>query len=1089
MFYHIYLVYRENQKTKVVYKTTVTNITTAQLTDITNDILYIPVIYTSDIETPLSEDLVLQQKNLVITDAVINITKPTISYENLSNSILLNSNIPNTVFAFGYSSLYQNLNDNKLNLYQLDESCDRVYIIGKVAKHITETFPELNIKIDKTFYSHNSEALVILLQQELSEDINIYSIQQTALKQWTILNNSNKTLYATNSKNETIVIPFTIENDINALSLTTATLSEDLYQIYFYDGITKYYKDITLKNNTLDLTHSVINNIKFSGIDTNKVLITWDTVLYTEEYEIVCNDEIIATTSDTQYEFDVEKYLTYTIGIRAINIFSSSKTTYKTFYKIRKPEQPEVQIHGIDNVAIYFPKYDGIDSLYCYVYGVTYPDKKYEFIGCTHDYKFNLKKEHIEEYDEFVYRYEISDSFSEYSDIFTFIHPTIFNRRITIEYLDMLEHKFLDCLIKWNLDSDAQGYEIFKNGLPIEKLDANTNSFRLPALSGDVICLHSYYGLREAESNIIKVDDIVDKLPINTDIDFNVDSIIDKTITLVWDINEDVFALDIFIFNKQGVLVNNALDYRGQYIALTVPDYDTYTITAQIKRISNPTDITNYIKYIDITTIKAQISNIIEDEINNKLLLKINPIESITNPRYIVEIKDTILNAICLYDYDSINENNTLPIEYILDNPIEIKYKIIGKVENNYYIETAYSDIVPYANDNSISFTATVTQLSNLPKTYGNIIQIDIDDSMSLNKPLVYDIVITTETGKRLTYTVSNLSLDGSFMFGNAFDNNFGLNNSLPLIVDLKELVNATILITGYRFNDSYTIKLDYNYLPLPKITEITKVLVDCKQNSYVYDIEWIQEPKTMYRLIDTKTKKEYEINGSSIHLELEELTQSFLIYSYNISGISNPMVIDIPLLTQPVNINTINGNKEVSMRFDKVSYANEYRLYIDNQEYMSSIENNLLLKQFTGEKDIIVRACYINSIYTVLGLPSIYRYIPKTIDNAYTLDYSLINENKLIRLQIKEDTIEENVKFINFIVLGESNETLYKKVLNIPIDDFKFVYEIPNSNDISLIYAELTNGWEVRRTNIIDLSEGIFRFEDDKGSFGSNFI
>ena len=94
-----------------------------------------------------------------------------------------------------------------------------------------------------------------------------------------------------------------------------------------------------------------------------------------------------------------------------------------------------------------------------------------------------------------------------------------------------------------------------------------------------------------------------------------------------------------------------------------------------------------------------------------------------------VEVKDTVLNERFFYNYDSINKNNTLPIKYVIDNPIEVKYKITGNIENSYYIETAYSDIVSYDNNNSISFTATVTQLSNLPKGYGNIIQILITET------------------------------------------------------------------------------------------------------------------------------------------------------------------------------------------------------------------------------------------------------------------------------------------------------------------------------------------------------------------------
>lgn len=826
-----------------------------------------------------------------------------------------------------------------------------------------------------------------------------------------------------------------------------------------------------------------------SAISKNKnVCLKWKKVK-DALYNIYNEDKIIkfSNLKNNTIEF-IEEELNkeYTYYITAVNFAGETNLEEADSIKIfnfGQSKPPIIQNIVLDDystaVEIIQEEFNDINKLQLDTF--FYSDKgivKYSLLKHTSFNSYIIPKNKIANYYRVSVRYK--DSYSTVSEPVYYKLPRPIQPVLKVSIQDIIDKDTFICLLEWTSHIDDMAYSIFRNGIEYCKLPKTSNSKIMVLHNNDKVCVHSHIGYENTESNIVKICydySNFDNLKVT------LVSIIDKTVKLNWMLFLKEYLLDLFIFNSTGDLVSTIKNYDKNTIDIITPDYGNYYISAKIKLKNSKEYITDFIEFANIETIKPIIPTIIEDTINNELILKMTPIISFNEQLYTVVIKDINTSEI-----DYINSNNSeIIIEQYDINTKEINY-FITKQNSTYTHVTGYSDSIIYDKVNDIEFTATVTQLSNLPKKYGNVIQIDIDDSMSLNKPLVYNIVITTETGERLTYIVSNSNLNDSFIFDNTFDSNFGLNG-LPLIVDLKYLVNATISITGYRFNNNYTIKLDYNYLLLPKPTEITKVSVDCQQNLYIYNIEWIQEPKTMYRLVDTKTKKEYEINGSFIHLELEELTQSFLIYSYNISGISNPMVIDIPLLTQPTNINTINGNKEVNMRFNKVSLANEYRLYINNQEYMSTTENNLLLKQFTGEKDIIVRACYVNSVYTILGLPSVYRYTPKTIDNAYVLDYSLINDNKLIRLQIKEDTIEENVKFINFIVLGESNKILYKKILNIPIDDFKFVYEIPNSNNISLIYAELTNGWEVRRTNIIDLSEGIFRFEDNKGNFGSSFI
>lgn len=505
MFYHIYLAYKENQETKIIYKTSVTNMTTVQLTDVPNDILYIPIILASTVSTPEDTEEVLTNPNIIVADAVINMTKPNINYTNIeeTNTIELTSDIPNTTFMYKYDNTsYITLNGNSLNSYLINYLYDNISVIGVITKHINETFEELGITIDKTFYSHKSDILTIPLQYELASE-NYYTLEQVDLKKWEIINISDTIIHIT-CDDETILLNPNLHY----------ILSEGKYTITIYNGVTSYSKNVVLRNNVLDLSTEKVQNIQITKISDTEAIITWEQMLYAEEYEIEYENKILGTTTDTQYTFTFNKNLmSHTLNIVAKNIFTTSKNSYKVFYSLPKPQAPIININGVNDVTISFTTPMECSSVYCLVYGVTYPDRQYEYIGYTHNFKFNLTKEHIDNYTEFVYRYEIYGSFSEYSDVFNFKHPTIFNRSITIEYLNLLDNNLLDCLIKWDLDPLAQQYAIFKNGLYIDSLTDKESSFRLPVLLGDVICVHSYFGLREAESNIIRVG----QTPFDTD--------------------------------------------------------------------------------------------------------------------------------------------------------------------------------------------------------------------------------------------------------------------------------------------------------------------------------------------------------------------------------------------------------------------------------------------------------------------------------------------------------------------------------------------------------------------------------------------
>lgn len=1079
MFYHIYLAYRENNETKFIYKTTTTDTTSVYLEDIPKNVLYIPVMYASEDKTAVSVENVLKQKNLITANAIINLPVPKISYTSTDkeNHIRLKSNLVDTVYNYGYTEeCDREIIKDILNGNILDRSKENVYITGKASRHIKTNFPEFGININTMFYGQSSEPLVLPLNKELED--NTYTLKQITLNKWLV---NNKTEF-----------PLSLYDDKNVLfgtidMLGMGAVPEGNYKLVLYKGITKYTGTLNLTSKILDLSDFRVMSIEFNKIDNTKALVTWSAVSSADEYDVIYDNEVIHTTDKCEYEFPLNSNAFYSIDIRAKNKFSVTKPSVSTFYKLDKPTIPTVTINGVDDVVMYLPK-QPVDSLKCYVYGVEHPTGKYVFLGCTDNYEFSFELKHVEMFDEFVYRYGLNNSYSEYSDILEFVHPTIFNRRLLVEYLSVIEKDYLDCLFRWRLDPLAQKYSIYKNGLFIADIDLNSGFFRLPAYVGDVVCLHSYYGLKESESNIVIVGNDVEDIPVSNEINLKIESSIDKTITVNWFIYEDVFDVDIYVFDIQDNMIHKKDNAQGTSASFIVPNYGKYKVTAKVRRTDKPDEETDFARYVDVVTAKAQKPNIIEDTNNNRLMLKLYEVNNIVNPTYTVKIVEPTTDKLLVYHYTDIKDG-LVPLEYTGHKHIKISYNIHGKHEDGYYLETGFSDAVVYYNTNDIVFTATVEQMSNLPNTYGNVIQIDIDDSMSPSKPLYFDIVIEKENGDILKFTIPNSRANNSFMFGNLFETSFGLDMILPLIVDLKEMVGATITITGHRFNHSYTVVLHYNVMPLPKPVKVLEMLVDCKPDLYTYDFKWEREPDTMYKLTDLTTNIDYEIYDSTAHLELPTFSNSFSLFSYNISGRTEAVFMEVPIMTETYGIQVVNGNKEVRMSFSPVSYATEYKLYIDNREYMNVTTTDFLLKPFAGEKEITVRACYSRDIYTVLGYPSSYLYTPKTIDNNYILDYSLINDNKFIRLQIQNEIIEENVKWVNFYVLGESNETIFKKVLEKPIDDLKYVYEIPNLNSINIMYAELVNGWSVQRTNIIDLATGIFIFDYPKGNFDSNFV
>ena len=379
---------------------------------------------------------------------------------------------------------------------------------------------------------------------------------------------------------------------------------------------------------------------------------------------------------------------------------------------------------------------------------------------------------------------------------------------------------------------------------------------------------------------------------------------------------------------------------------------------------------------------------------------------------------------------------------------------------------------------------------------YGNKIQINIQEVIDKELPLYFDIKIIKDNGKETVFNkIKYQTYNDIFMFGNTFGLPFGdtINNKyFPLTIDLEELCDATIEIIGYKGISKHIVVLNYQYIKVPQQVQLTKVEADYKDNRYEYNFEWLLDNNTtqQYYCIENKDTGEIynKIDTNTFNLISDNHITNFTIYSYNISGRTDEITIFTPFIDKTTAIVT-NLNKEVKIDIKPVDYTKKYMLYIDNNIYMESEVPVFNLNKFVGIKDITIRCIYINNIYTIYGLPYTFTYTPNTIEGTYKILKHILENS--IRIQLKNDTIDEDTRYINICTVNNKNITKIIKTLDIPIDDFKFVLELTNKEIklLNSIYFELVNGWEVNRTNIIELQSGYFRFGDTDGNFSHPFL
>lgn len=1108
MFYHIYLVSRENDNTTVEYKKTVENINAVKIDNIPVDKLVIPVIVSTETEEIPDNEDVLSHKNISISNPIIRIPIPTVEVDRKGN---ITSNDNNTIFYLG-----DTLVNSPIHRTSIDYTNDTITVYGKAYRDIDIVIPEINKHIKNRFYSKKSNEFTLNIKEELPE--SRYTITHIDFDLWSITNTSNFPIFAYNNN-----IPAVVRQQWNEL------LREGEYNLISYEGIIQLSRSIVLESYIQDLSFCD-TQIFTEQVDDDHVTFRWELVGDANKYEVYIDNDLVFTTIDeTFYTFEIPKHkLSYNITLKAYNKFSSLKRTLKA-YSFTKPEIPTVNIRGIDDVVFEFPATE-LDSATVLVYGVEHATNKYKFLGKAdaRDREFKLTSSMLE-FNKFTYKYAMNNSYSEYSDIFDFDHPLILNRFVSIDYLDKITDEYWQYELRWCPDPKAMGYSVHKNNIEVATLPANAYSYEGYGYVGDFLCVHSYYGLKEAESSIIYIGDVTGIIPISNVSNLNIDKIEDKTVYLSWD-NQCVgsFLVDILVFDKNGNKVKVFSNLDVTELSFTTPNYDEYSLSVKTKR-RDGTEETGWTQPIHFKTYKAGKSTVIEDCRTDSFIYEMEYIEELNPCKFIVSMTDHEGTVTTL---ESTTNRVILPITST--KPVDVVYYITSG-----YITTGVSDNYHYANANDTAFIATAVQASNLPYSYSNILKIDIQDTditkitiplsdrqsleefaldMGLpitpeleefynsvvfeiegnfKKPCKYDVIVEKSNGEILEFNnISHHSFATSLIFGNQFNTNFYGDNvkenltSFPIVIDFKEFLDAKVTITGKRFNHSYTVVLDYAYQRPPKPVKMIKAIADYMGGhiGYNYTLIWEQEPNTMYRITNLNTGDRYEVKGGDFSVTVWDRVDKFSIVSYNVSAITEPVELTFPEILPVTNVSTTDGNKIVTMDFKGVDNINNYELYIDNNLYMTTKATNFLLKQFKGEKDIIIRGVYKDALYDISGLPTVYKYTPVVITGPYTITHDIISEDQFLRVQVENDTIEDTVKWINFVVRGKRNAIVYTRTLDMPIDDFKHVFELRNTSELSTVYMEFVHGWTTVVSNVIDLREGLFLFNHNANSFGSYF-
>lgn len=816
------------------------------------------------------------------------------------------------------------------------------------------------------------------------------------------------------------------------------------------------------------------------------IYLSWNYIPFTT-YTLKINNEIIFNNEiKNNYWHDVLDFGVYTCELYAINPAGESTPAVVEIITIETPSTPKLT-NVVDSNHITSVEIEVIDDI---------PDDYIVTVSHLNSLLFNmknkqrkakLKEKYIKMFsfkNEFEVKYSKDSFLSLASSSVRYELPRPIQPNLDYVCIGETQFGINTYLFTWTTDNSNMAYSIYKNGILMKRFDKNTDSYVMSCLKGDTVCVHSHIGYEEAESNLIYIDKTTSSLikPKN----ITIQSIIGKEIILNCntDIIED-YDYTIIVYKEiNGNKVLYKTFYDTEIITFIEDNYGLNTYYIQFKDKYN--QVSEYSEPINIEILNKP-SNIEFLENYNQIDIVLSPVQKVTSYQ--------------LYYFDGNNwlslDNPISEIIYTLPslfNNIDIKLKYKAIVDNLGYIyESEISNEFIYTKP-KIAFTASVKQLNALP-IYSNIIQLSINSVIDKELPDYFDITITKSNGQTITYSKLSYTIyNDIFMFGNSFGLPFGssTNNYFPLIVNLEELADATIEITGYKGIVSYTIVLDYNYTRIPQQTQLTKVETYYEENNYIYNFEWLLDTNTtqQYYCIENKDTGEIynKVDTNTFTLTSTTHISNFTIYSYNISGRTDNVVITTPFI-DATTAEITNLNKEVQINIKSVDYANKYMLYVDNNIYMESEVPNFNLDKFSGSKDITIRCVYEEDIYSIYGKPTIITYTPNIIEGVYEIIKNIVNDN--YRIQLKNDSISKNVKYINIYSVNKNNTINLVKTLDIPIDDFKFVLELTGKEIIPInsIYFELVNGWEVNRTNILSLKSGYFRFGDTEGNFGYPFI
>lgn len=914
-------------------------------------------------------------------------------------------------------------------------------------------------------------------------NINLSTRQISKTKVLLTWDNSYYLRYVIRIDNTEIVLT----NETNSIELDITNKVMNI-RVYAYKGMKEILFNTLFTSQTIP---SKPTNVTVKTYD-RIVELNWDKIPDTN-YTLYVDDMLIFKNQKIEdiYIFE-QNYGTYTISLYAVNSMGQSiEPTSKTIEVIEKPKLFQL-INSVDkheNTVVKIELLGDIpENITVKLFNSDYLKSNYSEIYCITSNGSIVPKYNIKEF--FKIQYVISDFYStfisDYSDVFRYVRPRPIQPEL--QYIRVGETRFNigTYLFTWTMDNSNMGYSIYKNGILMKKLNRYTNSYVMSCYIGDTVCVHSHIGYEETESNVIHIGESSPNIikPSNISINY----IIGKDISLECNSSfiED-YDYTILLY-KEGIIGGKEL--IGNF-------YDTSTINFTADKYGKNT---YYIQYQDKYNKQSEFSNPIQIEI----LEKPSNIKFTEKQDYVLITlapvpKATHYQLYYLYGNEWLTLGEPISeLEYILPSffnniDVQLKYKAI--VDGlDYIYESEISNEFVY-NKPDIAFTATVKQV-NLLSLFGNKIQIDVQKVLDKEFPIYFNIKITKDNGEEIILNgLDYQTYDNIFMFGNPFGLSFGGSNHnkyFPLTIDLEELCNATIEITGYKGLSSYTVIINYEYAKIPQQTQLTKVKADYKDNDYEYNFEWLLDTNTVqqYYCIENKDTGELydKIETNTFRLVSDKHINNFTIYSYNVSGRTNEVAISTPFIDSTTATVT-NLNKKVQIDIKPVDYTKKYMLYIDDNIYMESEVPVFNLIKFTGTKDITIRCSYIEGIYAIYGKPYTFTYTPNTIEGVYTILKNTLENS--IRIQLKNDTIDKDVKYINICSVNNKNITKIIKTLDIPIDDFRFVLELTNEEIVPLysIYFELVNGWEVNRTNIIELKSGYFRFGDANGNFGFPFL